>query len=414
MHSMLQIRNARICSPPGSGPLRGRADAIISPGLHDLLIEDGRIRSIEARTPASPPRPSHGVPSLDAQGAILIPAFVDCHTHACWAGSRIDEWQLRLSGATYTEILRAGGGIHSTVRAVRAAPQTQLVEELSVRLHSMLHAGTCTVEVKSGYGLSTEAELKMLRAVVEAARAFPGTVRPTALLGHAIDPDQPRDLFVRTVIEETLPQVSREFPGIVVDAYCDDGAWTLEETVALLARAKEMGHPVRVHSDQFANVGMTPAAVRLGARSVDHLESSTDPDFAALAASDAIGVGLPLCGLHLDGRYARLGRLADAGGIVALATNCNPGSAPGFSIPIAMQLAARFCGISPLHALTATTANAAAVLGFDDRGRIDPGCRADLLLLDAADPRVLAYEIGPPNWRAVICNGRVVSGQQPR
>ncbi|MCA9300842.1 MAG: imidazolonepropionase, partial [Phycisphaerales bacterium] len=340
---------------------------------------------------------------LDARGRVLMPAFVDCHTHACWAGDRLDEWDLKRQGATYLEILASGGGIMSTVRAVRNADDESLVRDLVARLDLMLAHGTCTVEVKSGYGLSTRDELRMLRAIEAAALEFPGTVVPTALLGHAIDPEQPD--FVERTIRETLPAVSEAFPGITIDAYCEQGAWSFEQTCRLFDDAIDRGHPIRVHTDQFHALGMVEHAIERRFLSVDHLEATTR--FGALGASDVTGVMLPCSGFHVDGRYGNGRALIDAGGRLCIATNLNPGSAPCASMPMAIALATRHLGISAWEAIVACTTNAAALLGFEDRGRIREGCRADLILLRDTDERELAYSFGHNPVDAVICGGVV-------
>ena len=312
---------------------------------------------------------------------------------------------MKRRGVPYLEILKKGGGIHATVRAVREATQKQLAANLRDRLAAMLREGTTTVEVKSGYGLTTEAELKMLRAIRRAAADWPGTVVPTALLGHAFEGDL--DTYTRMVVKEMLPEISKEFPDIAVDAFCEKEAWSVEACVKLFEKAHKH-HPIRVHADQFNPLGMIPEAVRLFARSVDHLEASRKDDLVALAKSPTLGVILPCTGFHTDGRYARAGFFVDQGGAVALATNCNPGSSPVHSMPFAIALAVRHCGLTPAEAIAAATINAAAVLGLKDRGRIEPGLRADLILLHHKDERLLAYEVGGNPVDRVICNGTVV------
>ncbi|MCC6427481.1 MAG: amidohydrolase family protein [Phycisphaerales bacterium] len=411
----LLIRNARIVTVQGPGLASG-----------DLLVEGERITGIGEQLQA----PETVDREIDAAGRVLMPAFADCHTHACFAGDRLDEWDLKRRGATYLEILESGGGIMSTVRAVRAATPKQLADGVQARLEIMLREGTTTVEVKSGYGLSTEHELKMLRAIADAGSGWAGTVVPTALLGHAIDPEIP-DFFEHT-ISATLDAVHTEFPGIAIDVFCEKGAWPVEESVRLLRRARELGHPVRAHVDQFNSLGMVKEAIELGARSVDHLEASGDEELRLIAGVDAreeqrvrraeldctrggtgvgtIGVGLPMCGLHVDGRYANLRRLIDLGGRAAIATNFNPGSAPSSSMPLAIGLAVRHCGLTPEEAIEAGTSHAAAVLNLPDRGALSPGMRADLVLLRHTDPRMLAYEIGGDPVDAVVCAGRLIRG----
>jgi imidazolonepropionase len=209
------------------------------------------------------------------------------------------------------------------------------------------------------------------------------------------------------VVKEMLPAVAKEFPAITVDAYCEQGAWSLDACVRLFEKAAKH-HPLRAHADQFTSLGLVPEAVRLHARSVDHLEASTKADLQLLASSPAMGVVLPVTGFHTDGRYTRAGFFVDAGGAVALATNCNPGTSPSQSLPLAIALAVRFCGLSPAEAIAAATVNAATVLGLTDRGTIAPGQRADLILLCHKDERQLAYELGGNPVDLVIAGGQIV------
>lgn len=399
----LHIRNARILTlGHGSRPRRGKelGDLGIIP-LGEVLVADGRIAAVGAKVEAPA-----DAEIIDAMGRVLLPGFVDCHTHACWAGDRLDEWEMKLRGVPYLEILKKGGGIHATVKAVREATQKQLAASLRDRLGAMLREGTTTVEVKSGYGLNTEAEMKMLRAIRRAAAEWPGTVAATALLGHAFEGDL--EEYARMVVKDMLPEVSKEFPDIAVDAYCEEGAWSLEACVRLFEKARKH-HPIRVHADQFNSLGMIPEAVRLHARSVDHLEASTKKDLILLAKSPTCGVILPCTGLHTDQRFMRSRLFIEQGGALALATNCNPGTSPSHSIPLAIALAVRFCGLTPAEAITAATVNAAAVLGLADRGTIAAGQRADLILLQHRDERALAYELGGNPVDTVICGGAKVA-----
>ena len=389
MSASLVIRNARL-SPP-------------NPPLADVLVSGGMIQAVEA---AGTGAAADTV--IEAGGRVLLPGFVDAHTHACWAGDRLAEFEMKLRGAGYLDILKAGGGILSTVRAVRAASGSELAENLLQRLGLMLKEGTTTVEVKSGYGLTTRDELKMLRAIAAAAQRFPGTIVPTALLGHAIDPDQPR--FVDTVVNETLPAVHDEFPGIAIDAFCEEGAWSVADCRRLFERARSLGHPIRLHADQFNRLGGLDLGLEFGALSLDHLEASSDEDLRRLAQSPAFGVMLPACGFNVDGRYANGRALLDAGGKLVLASNCNPGSAPTHSIPFVIALAVRKLGLSVREAITSTTLTAAQLLGFKDRGAIAPGLRADLVLLRHRDERYLAQEFGGNPVDQVVCGGEVVRG----
>ncbi len=397
----LLIRNARILTlATGARPRRGRELGDLAVIPHgEVLVADGLIAAVGAKVEAPA-----GAEVIDANGRVLMPGFVDCHTHACWAGSAVDEWVERQKGVPQAEILKKGGGIAATVLAVREATRKQLAAWLRERLNRMLREGTTTVEVKSGYGLTTEAELKMLRAIVRAGQEWEGTVVPTALLGQSFE--GALDDFARMVVKEMLPEVSKEFPGVTVDACVEEGAWSLEACVKLFEKASRH-HSLRVHADQFTSLGMVPEAIRLHARSVDHLEASSRADLVALAGSPAMGVILPCTGFHLDGRFARAGFFVDQGGAVALATNCNPASAPGHSMPFAIALAVRRCGLTAQEAIAACTVNAAAVLGLNDRGTIEVGKRADMILLCHTDERMLAYEAGGNPVDLVVCNGKL-------
>ena len=404
----LTVINARVLTlAGGEGPRRGTA-------LGELgVIERGFVR-IEAQRIAAvgPGEPDAVGEVIDAQGCVVMPGFVDCHTHACWAGDRFDEFQMTLAGRSYPQILQAGGGIMSTVRAVRAASPDELVDGLLGRLGRMAALGTTSVEVKSGYGLTTIDELKMLQAIRTASNLTHLHVVSSFLGAHAIDPENPA--FIDQTINETLPAVVEVFPGIVCDAYCERGAWSLDDTRRLFEAAAGLGCPLRVHADQFNSLGMTPLAVEMGAVSVDHLEATTPPDLARLAASSTIGVALPAAGFQLDDRYAPAREFVDVGGALALATNYNPGSAPTPSMAFVVALAARKLGLSPAQAIVAGTVNAACVLGLQgELGSIEPGKQADLQLMDFADERELGYEFATPGPRLVLSAGQVVHTRTP-
>jgi len=403
------IHNARILTLAGEpGPRRSRALRdlnVIDQGW--VSIEDGRIAEVESGAP-DPRRLRGATDAIDAQGRVLMPAFVDCHTHACWAGDRFDEFEMRLAGVSYLDILKRGGGIMATVRAVRQADEATLTRLLLERLERMMLLGTATVEVKSGYGLSPDDEIKMLRAIRAAAGRSPLRIVPTFLGAHAIDRDNPD--FVEETITKTLPAVAQEFPKIACDAYCETAAWPLEDCRRLFEEAQALGCPIRVHTDQFNSLGMTRLAVEMGAVSVDHLEAITPRDLEFLARSETIGVMVPCTGFNLDGRYAPARALIDAGGAVAIASNYNPGSAPTPSIPFTIALACRALCMTPAEAIAAAIWNAACVLRLEDEvGSIEIGKRADLQILDMRDERGLAYEFATPGPAMVMIGGKVVS-----
>ncbi len=400
-HSLL-ISNARILTLvsgdlPRCGPEMQEIGAL---DHHCVLIEDGRIARVAPSIHA--PTAEH----IDANGRVVMPAFVDCHTHACWAGDRLDEWERKQRGATYLEILKSGGGIMSTVGAVRQASVEELTKSLLERLDTMLREGTTACEIKSGYGLTTHDELKMLDAIHRARESWPGQISPTACIGHAKDPDIP--YFVDVVINETLPAVHEKYPGITIDAYTEDGAWSVDETCRLFEKAKDLGHPLRIHADQFNSLGMLDRAIEFGALSVDHLEATPADALARLASSNTMGVMLPCSGFHVDGRYADGRKFLDAGGALAIATNANPGSAPCFSMPMSIALAVRNLGVTAAEAIAASTSNGAHLLGFNNLGAIEPGKRADLVILRHCDERQLGYEFGGRHVDSVICNGQIV------
>jgi len=402
MTRSLIISNARILTLVGDQcPRRGAAMRNLAPIENaSILIRDGKIIEVGSSIQVQADR------VIDARGRVLMPAFVDCHTHACWAGDRLDEWEQKQAGSTYLDILKAGGGIMSTVRAVREASVEELADLLLARLMVMLREGSTACEVKSGYGLSTEAELKMLDAIHRAAAKWPGRVSPTACIGHAKDADIKN--FVDITINETLEAVHDCYPGITIDGYTEEGAWSVDETVRLFERAKELGHPLRIHADQFNALGMLDEAVRLGALSVDHLEATTPEKLKLLANSETMGVLLPCSGFHVDDRYADGRAFIDSGGALAIATNANPGSAPCFSMPMAITLGVRKLGITAAEAITASTINSASLLGFNDVGTIEPGIRADLVLLRHRDERQLGYEFGGRHVDLTVCNGECV------
>jgi imidazolonepropionase len=404
------IVNARILTLTGNSESRRQDEmndlGII--GVGHVLIKDGLISHVSEGIPdENLINNNEEIPIVDAGGRVLMPAFVDCHTHSCWAGSRLDEFEMGLRGVSYLEILNQGGGIMSTVRAVRDATQEELSIELLGRLGLMASLGTTTLEIKSGYGLTTVDELKMLRAIHDASLDVPQNIVGTFLGAHAIDPDQ--DNFTEIVINETLPAIAHEFPGITCDGYCEKGAWSADELTALFSKAKELDCPIRAHVDQFNPLGMLSRAVDMGAISVDHLETSTETELKHLAASDTIAVLLPSSGFCLHDKYADGRTIVDMGCAVAIATNYNPGSAPSPSMPFTIALACRRLGLTSAEAIIASTFNAACVLGLQDKiGSIEVGKQADLQLIDCYDERELAWQISAGSPLLVSIRGEIV------
>lgn len=345
---------------------------------------------------------------LDAGGRVVMPGFVDPHTHVIYAGNRIDEFELRLKGATYEEIMASGGGIRSTVRATRAASDGEVLSQTERRLRRMLAHGTTTAEVKSGYGLDPEHELRLLRLIRTLAVTQPVKLVPTFLGAHAVPPeyDGRAEAYV-DLVEEMLAQV----PGLAeyCDVFCDAGAFALAQTDRILRRARELGLGLRVHADEFASLGATRLAVELGAASVDHLMVTPEGERALLAASDVAAVLLPGTAFGLGKKAYANGRAwVEAGAIVALATDCNPGTAPNESMPFVIALACRTLGLTPAEAVVAATLNAAYSLNrAHEVGSLVAGKSADLLILDAEDYRELAYRFGTNPVATVMVAGRI-------
>ncbi len=398
----LLIRDlAQVVSPAGEhAPLRGRELgelAVLEEAY--VLCEEGRIAGVG---PMGELRPLDGaLEELDGRGQAAVPGLVDCHTHACFAGDRAGEFELRASGASYEELHAAGGGILSTVRATRAAGEAGLREALARHCAWMLAAGTTTFEAKSGYGLDRETELAQLRVI----RAAGGI--PTWLGAHAVPPEFPdADAYLDFALAEVLPEAAELAEA--ADVFLEEGAYEARQARRYLLACGDAGLALRLHADQFTEGGGVPLAIELGARSVDHLEATGDEGVRALGKSDVAAVVLPIAALFLNRRMPRARALVDAGAIVALATDFNPGSAFCERLAVAMTLACTEMGLAPAEALAACTVNAAHVLARADRvGRIAPGFAADLVLLEATDWRHLAYHFAGDLIAAVVKDGEV-------
>jgi imidazolonepropionase len=378
-----------------AAPLRGDALGDIEVVEYAyVLCDDGRIEATGRMRDLG--SLDGDVEEVDGRGLAAIPGLVDCHTHACFAGDRVDEFALRAGGATYEELHAAGGGILSTVHATRAATEAELEERMGEHRDWMASAGTTTFEAKSGYGLDHDTELAQLRVI----RAAGGV--PTWLGAHAVPPEFPdSDAYLDFALAEVLPEVV----GLAeaADVFVENGAFDVSHARRYLTACLDAGLALRLHGDQFTEQGAVPLAIELGARSVDHLEATGDEGVRALAGSDVTAVLLPASALFLGRRMPPGRTLVDAGAAVALATDFNPGSAFCESLPLVCSLAATQLQLSPAEALGACTVNAAHVLGRADRkGRLAPGYDADLVLLDTPDWRYLAYHLGHDHVLTVI------------
>ena len=404
MTALLLRDLVQVVSPAGaSAPLRGRAlgeVAVLERGY--VLCEGGRIARVGAMAELAAADVPSDVVEIDGRGSSAVPGLVDCHTHACFAGDRADEFALRASGASYEELHAAGGGILATVRATRAAGEEGLAQALERHRGWMLAHGTTTFEAKSGYGLDRETELAQLRAIAAAGGV------PTWLGAHAVPPEfADADAYLDEALREVLPEAADLAEA--ADVFLERGAFNAAQARRYLEACAAAGLALRIHADQFTEGGGIPLAVELGARSVDHLEATGPDGVRALGRSDVAAVLLPVAVLFLGRPMPPARALVDAGAVVALATDFNPGSAFCESLPLVMSLACTQLGLAPAEALATCTVNAAHVLGRSDRvGRLAPGYSADVVLLDASDWRYLPYHLGGEDVAVVVKEGQVV------
>lgn len=364
------------------------------------------------------------IESLDAGNQVVMPGFVDPHTHLVWSGDRSLEFERRIEGASYLELLAAGGGINTTVRQTRAATLQSLIESSRPRCRRALQHGTTTLEAKTGYGLETDTEIKMLEAILALDHEEAIDLIPTFLGAHAVPIeldhlpfDQGADLYTDLVCQEMLPAVAswweencgkRAFP--FVDVFCDQGAFSLEQSRRILERARQLGFALKIHADEFKSLGGTLLAVELGAVSADHLVATPKSEIKALGKSDTVAVSLPATPFGLaESQYTPAKPILKAGGILALATDLNPGTAWCESMQMTIALACRYLGLTPAQAIAAATINAAAAIGLSSSvGSLEPGKQADLIVLEESDYRHLGYRFGTNLVQTVIKKGLVV------
>jgi imidazolonepropionase len=399
------------------GPQRGRDLG------HLVIIEDGAVlvqdeTIIDVGPSAELRRAYPDEPVLDAAGKVLMPGLVDPHTHAIWAGDRSAEFEMRLQGVSYMEILDAGGGILATVSATRASSLERIMAETRPRLWSMFTYGTTTAEVKTGYGLRTATELRMLQALLAMDAEGPLELVPTFLGAHAIAPeykDRPND-YTALVCDTMLPVLKDWWPHQApyhampfVDVFCETGVFTLEQSRRILSKARDLGFPLKIHADEFDNLGGARLAAEMGAVSADHLVETSPEDIQALAASDTVAVALPCTPFGLaEKKYTPAQNILAAGGLLAIATDLNPGTAWCENMQFAMALACRYMHLTPAQAIAAATINSAAAIGADDRiGSLEVGKQADMLILSVSDYRHLGYRFGVNLVQTVIKKGKI-------
>jgi imidazolonepropionase len=344
--------------------------------------------------------------NVDVGGRAVVPGLVDPHTHAVWAGDRLADFEARTSGSTYEEILAAGGGIRSTIRATAAASQDDLVAVAKPRIDSLIASGATTIEVKSGYGFTPDAELAMLEAIHSLSAGSAARIMPTLLIHIPPAIAAERSSCMSRVCEELIPEVARRNLATAVDIFVEKEAWQVGEAEVLFDRAKQYGLAIKLHCDQFHCIGGVELGIAFGALSVDHLEASGPEQIAKIASSSTIATILPGVSLHLGIPSARGRKLIDAGAAVAVGTDLNPGSSPLFSISEALALSVRLNGLTVEEALVAGTVNAACALGIKDAGRLETGCAADFLVLQSGDWRALVYALGANPVRDVWIGGK--------
>ena len=410
IHSASQLLT--LSGGPQRGEELGRL-SIIEDGA--VLVRGGKIEALGRSSDLLTAYPNE--PRYTANGRVVMPGFVDPHTHAVWVGDRANEFEMRLAGKSYMEIMAAGGGIVSTVRSVRQASVEQMMDETRLRLAAMFAHGTTTAEVKTGYGLESASEIRQLDAVYRLNAEGPLELAATFLGAHAIPEefkDDP-DGFTELVIKEMLPAVKAwheqsapEQPLPFCDVFCEKGAFTLAQSRAILTAAKDLGFPLKIHADEFENLGGASLAAELGAASADHLVKTSENDIKQMGQSDTVAVALPCTPFGLAEReYTPAKQILAAGGLLAVATDINPGTAWCESMQFVLALACRYLLLTPGQAIAAATINAAAAINRSDSiGSLEPGKQADLLILSVDDYRMLGYRFGTNLVDMVVKRGQ--------
>jgi len=373
-----------------------------------VRIEKGVIKSVGPDTPRGD--------MVDCGGRLLTPGLIDCHTHLVYGGNRASEFEQRLNGATYADIAKAGGGIMSTVRATRAAPEAELLESALRRLESLLAEGVTTIEIKSGYGLDVETEIKMLRVARKLGTLRPVDVKTTFLGAHTFPQEykENHEGYLSIVCDQALPRIVSENLADAVDAFCEGIAFSVEETRTVFKAARVFNLPVKLHAEQLSNLGGAKMAARFNALSVDHIEYLDEDGVESISKSGTVAVLLPGAFYYLREKQAPpVTALRKHKVPIAIATDLNPGSSPVHSLLATMNMACVLFGLTPEEALLGVTANAAHALGLKDRGTIAVGQKADLALWNVSRPGDLAYPLGFNPLTAVIRNGELIKGTLP-
>jgi imidazolonepropionase len=411
------FKNARIVTPSDPGrPLAGKDQGKVNRiETGALICSDGIIEAIVDESEVAVHNLGRDLDEeIDCGGRCLIPGFVDPHTHLCFAETREEEFSQRIEGMEYLEILRRGGGILSSVRSVRAASEEELFSVTCEHALSALGFGTTTLEVKSGYGLETDTELKMLRVIARLGRETPLDVVPTFLGAHAIPGEYAKasDIYVDIVIQEMIPAVSAQGIARFCDVFCEEGAFNVEQSRRTLERARLAGMGLKIHADEVHDLGGASLAAELGVTSAEHLLAANEENLRAMVKKGVIGVLLPATAYSLRKKYAPAGKMIELGLAVALATDCNPGSSYTESMPFIFGLAVLNMNLTVSQALVASTLNAAYAIGMEKEvGSLEKGKKADFLVLDGKSPAILAYHAGVSPVLEVYKRGELVYSQ---
>lgn len=406
MNADLLIKGvSQLVTARGRGPKHGAAmrELEVVQGA-SIAITGGRI----AWTGISSDWAGHASATFDVGGRAVVPGLIDPHTHAVWAGDRLIDFDARTSGKSYEDILKAGGGIRSSIRATAGATQEELIRLAAPRISRLLRSGATTIEVKSGYGFTISAEIAMLEAIQALRATTPARLLSTLLIHLPPADAAERAQYVANTCNDLIPEVARRKLASAVDVFVEQEAWHVEEGAQILECARLHGMAIKLHTEQFQRVGGLELGVRMGALSVDHLEACAPEQLPLLASSSTIATILPGVSLHLGIPAAPGRQLIDAGAAVAVGTDLNPGSSPLFSAAAALALAVRLNGLTAAEALVAGTANAACALGLMDAGRLEVGLDADFLVLEGSDWRELVYALGADSVRDVWVHGQRV------
>lgn len=414
---MLITGCAQLVTLRGPVPRRGRA--LADPGIirdGAVLVRDGRIVAAGSRQRVERLAEARRAKKLDLGGRVVLPGFVDSHTHLIFSSSRVDDYEKRIAGKTYEQIARTGGGILSTVRKLRAAKPETLKQTALAALRAFAAHGTTTIEAKSGYGLDASSELKTLRLLHELHQEQPLDILSTFLGAHVVPPEYRgrADAYVGLLARQLIPDVALAGLAEFCDVFCDRGAFSVPQTRRILTAGRACGLVPRLHAEQLAHTGATRLAVELNAASADHLEKINRSDIRALAASSVVATLLPGCSFHLGlSRYAPARELLAAGAVVALATDFNPGTSPTLNMQMVLSLACTHLRMTPAEALAAATINPAYSLRRHDRiGSIEVGKYADLAAFDLADYREIPYYFGVSHCWMTLKRGEIISSRE--